>query len=334
MSQPNAPRTGLDADLLRQITGTRTRSTSATMRQVLYALIPGAVLQAWLIDARVIQNLMLGIGMAVLFEACALKLRQRDVLPGVSDGSAALTGALLALSVTPTLPAWQMIIGTAVAILLAKHVFGGLGHNPFNPAMVAFAVLIVSFPADMSHWPDTADPVLSIQSAADSSTSTDTRWDAVTAQTPLDRHREQSRSSDLDTSGAVLDARLFAIAIAWFAGGLWLLWTRVITWHAPLALLGTLALCHGVTSFVSDDAMSPALALLGGASVFGAFFIATDPVSGAATARGRIVFGIGVGVLTYLIRQFGSWPEGFAFAVLIMNGAVPLIDRLERPQRA
>lgn len=334
MSDQPPMRRGLDLRLLRDATGFVVRSTPQTMRQVLLALIPGAALYAYLIAWQVLLNVLLALLAALAFEAIALRLRSRNVMQGLSDGSALVTAALLALSVPPNLPAWQLVLGIGVAILLAKHVYGGLGHNPFNPAMVGLAVLLVSFPVTMTHWPVTADPVLSqLLPQAEAG------WDGVTAQTPLDRWREQARGHAPETAPQTRPTTKLApgsawslLAIAWFAGGIWLLWRRVISWHVPVSLLITLAVCHGLAGLVSSSAMPVSFAVVAGASVFGAFFIATDPVSGAATPRGRIMFGVGVAVITFCIRQFGSWPEGFAFAILIMNGAVPLIDRLDRPR--
>ena len=328
MSEQNTRR-AVDIGLLRQSTGATSRTTPVIMRQVIIALLPGIVLYAYLIDARVLLGLTTAVIAALLFDAMVMWLRKRPVTSRLGDGSAAVTGVLLALSVPPGLPAWQLIIGCGVAIMLAKHVFGGLGHNPFNPAMVAFAVLVVSFPVTMTDWPMTADPVARVSLGDPAGT-----WDAMTSQTPLDRHRAHARIATGDTAFTLSSpgTAWVLIALAWLGGGLWLLWMRVITWHAPVALLVSLGTCHGLATLISPTAMPIGIALLGGATLFGAFFIVTDPVSGAATPRGRLLFGAGVGLLTFLIRQFGSWPEGFAFAVLIMNAAVPLIDRLDRPR--
>ena len=358
--KPQAPRRGVDLDLIRQATNVQVRTTPATMRLVMCALVPGTLVYALLIDTRILLTFLVGMLAAVAFEALALVLRKRNVAHTVTDGSAALTGALIALSVSPLLPLWQLIVGVGIAILLAKHAYGGLGFNPFNPAMVGFAALLVSFPADMSHWPNSADPSLPVTHTLQGDDTTrelageaasDTRWDAVTAQTPRDRWREAAREQARSTDTQVTDAplashqsveatpslvvgwRWSSVAVTWLIGGVFLLWCRVISWHAPVAFLATLTLCHLGASLFSPLAFNPAMALLAGAGMFAAFFIITDPVSGAATARGRLVFGCGVGLLSFLIRQFGSWPEGLAFAVLIMNSAVPLIDRLDRPRQ-
>jgi len=280
--KPQAPRRGVDLDLIRQATNVQVRTTPATMRLVMCALVPGTLVYALLIDTRVLLTFLVGMLAAVAFEALALVLRKRNVAHTVTDGSAALTGALIALSVSPpdsSLPVTHTLQGDDTTRELAGEA------------------------------------------------ASDTRWDAVTAQTPRDRWREAAREP------LVVGWRWSSVAVAWLIGGVFLLWCRVISWHAPVAFLATLTLCHLGASLFSAMAFNPAMALLAGAGMFAAFFIITDPVSGAATARGRLVFGCGVGLLSFLIRQFGSWPEGLAFAVLIMNSAVPLIDRLDRPRQ-
>lgn len=350
------PRRGVDLAVLRLGTGIGIRQTSLSMLYVVYALLPGTLAYTLLISPRILLNLAVGTIAALAFEALALQLRKQDIRHTLRDGSAAVTGALLALSVTPLLPVWQLVVGVGVAILIAKHAYGGLGCNPFNPAMVAFAVLLVSFPADMSHWPDKADPALPAAQNPRALVESEQRsWDAITSQTPLDRLREQryampqgpgseheyelgpEHRSEHGPGRAIVSTvgwRWSGVALAWLAGGLFLLWSRVIRWHAPGAFLLSLMACQLTASLVSGAAFNPVWVLLSGATLFGAFFIITDPVSGAATPRGRLIFGVGVGVLTFVIRQFGSWPEGFAFAILVMNSAVPLIDRLEQPRRS
>ena len=327
-------------------------ATGPLMRSVMWALLPGTLLSAWLLGVGVLVNVGLGVTSALIAEASALRLRGRPVRATLSDGSAALAGWLLALCVTPTLPGWQLVLGTSIAILLAKHVFGGIGHNPFNPAMVGYAVLLISFPQTMNVWPASAlqppgavssvpaDPT-AMADAADPSS----RWDALTRQTPLDAWRttrrlvEPDRSSEPMTPAApaapatVEPARppgraQALIALAWLLGGTWLLWRRTIGWHIPVALLGTLALCELVALVFGATTIGPLAALFSGGAMLGAFFIATDPVSAAATVRGRLVYAAGIGLITFAIRSAGGWPEGIAFGVLLMNGAVPMIDRL------
>lgn len=305
------------------------------MRAVMLALLPGTLLSAALFGAGVLVNVVVAVLACLACEALALRLRRRPVTFSLMDGSAALAGWLLALTVTPLLPAWQLVFGCAIAIGLAKHAFGGIGQNPFNPAMVGYLVLLISFPVTMTDWPERA--ALPLHDVAP----VEQRIDALTRQTPLDAWREQRRQLDTEAATRTLsdDApaaarppgqRHAAIALAWLAGGLWLLWRGVIAWHIPVALLGTLALGELLLGLVGAASIGPLAAVLSGGAMLGAFFIATDPVSAAATPRGRLVYAAGIAVVALSIRHAGSWPEGIAFGVLLMNGCVPLIDRLSR----
>jgi H+/Na+-translocating ferredoxin:NAD+ oxidoreductase subunit D len=319
------------------------------MRQVLYALVPTVVLHAVFFGPGVLIQIVLGVAIALLCEAAALRLRGKPLPPFLLDGSAIITAVLLALCLPPLAPWWLVISGVAFAILLAKHLFGGLGANPFNPAMVGYAVLLVSFPARLLQWlpPD----VPGVQPAALSLTETLTTiltgspparftWDAITSPTPLDALR-----TDLAlgmTMGEAHARALFStfggkgwewINLATLAGGIWLLALQIIRWQIPVAMLGALFVCASVMSAADPGAYAgPLFHLTSGASLLGAFFIATDPVSAATSDRGRLIYGAGIGVLTYVIRTWGGYPDGVAFAVLIMNLAVPLIDRYTIPR--
>jgi len=333
----------------------RLPATAPLMRSVMWALLPGTSLSAWLFGGGVLINVLLGVTTALAAEALALRLRRRPVGATLGDGSAALAGWLLALCVSPTLPGWQLVLGVAIAILLAKHVFGGIGHNPFNPAMVGYAVLLISFPQTMNAWPERVLqplPGLSGSSArqamgsatgsATGSASGAPDWDALTRQTPLSAWRTarldggpggQGRSEPSVSPGPSAaprppGQRPALVAMAWLLGGLWLLARRTIAWQIPLSVLAALALCESVAVVAGATTIGPVAAVFSGGAMLGAFFIATDPVSAAASARGRLVYGAGIGVITFAIRSVGGWPEGIAFGVLLMNGAVPMIDRL------
>jgi len=326
---------------------------------VMLALLPGTLLAAWLFGIGVLVNVVLGVCTALIVEALALRLRGRSVQDTLSDGSAALAGWLLALCVTPTLPAWQLMLGVLIAILLAKHVFGGIGHNPFNPAMVGYAVLLISFPQTMNAWPAHAalplnaappSPAVTLQADAPFDGEPAADWHALTGQTPLEAWRTARHQPRIDDapltvsdpgplsntpSNASHEAtvrppgeRQALLALAWLIGGLWLLRRGVIAWHIPFAVLATLSACELVAQVLGAATIGPLGAPFSGAAMLGAFFIATDPVSAAATTRGRLVYGAGIGLITFAIRSAGGWPEGVAFGVLLMNGAVPMIDRL------
>jgi electron transport complex protein RnfD len=324
-------------------------SVGRVMRQVLYALVPTVVLHVVFFGPGVLMQIVLGVAIALLCEAAALRLRGRPLPPFLLDGSAIITAVLLALCLPPLAPWWLVVSGVAFAILLAKHLFGGLGANPFNPAMVGYAVLLVSFPARLLQWlpPD----VPGVQPADLSLTETLTTiltgspparftWDAITSPTPLDALR-----TDLAlgmTMGEAHARALFStfggkgwewINLATLAGGIWLLALKIIRWQIPVAMLGALFVCASVMSAADPGAYAgPLFHLTSGASLLGAFFIATDPVSAATSDRGRLIYGAGIGALTYVIRTWGGYPDGVAFAVLIMNLAVPLIDRYTIPR--
>jgi electron transport complex protein RnfD len=324
-------------------------SVARVMRQVLYALVPTVALHVVFFGPGLLVQIVLGVAVALLCEAAALRLRGKPLPPFLLDGSAIITAVLLALCLPPLAPWWLIVSGVAFAILLAKHVFGGLGANPFNPAMVGYAVLLVSFPARLLQWlpPDAPgfEPVQlsfteTLTTILTGSPPARLTWDAITSPTPLDALR-----TDLAlgmTMGEAHARAMFStfggkgwewINLATLAGGVWLLVQRIIRWHIPVAMLGALLVCASIMSAADPGAYAgPLFHLTSGASLLGAFFIATDPVSAATSDRGRLIYGAGIGVLTYVIRTWGGYPDGVAFAVLIMNLAVPLIDRYTIPR--
>jgi electron transport complex protein RnfD len=324
-------------------------SVGRVMRQVLYALVPTVALHVVFFGPGLLVQIVLGVATALLCEAAALRLRGKPLPPFLLDGSAIITAVLLALCLPPLAPWWLVISGVAFAILLAKHLFGGLGANPFNPAMVGYAVLLVSFPVRLLQWlppnvpgmePADLSFVETLTTILTGSPPARFTWDAITSPTPLDALR-----TDLAlgmTMGEAHARALFStfggkgwewINLATLAGGIWLLALRIIRWHIPAAMLGALFVCASVMSAADPGAYAgPLFHLTTGASLLGAFFIATDPVSAATSDRGRLIYGAGIGVLTYVIRTWGGYPDGVAFAVLIMNLAVPLIDRYTIPR--
>lgn len=316
------------------------------MAQVMVALLPGTALYAYLISTDVLSNIVIACLAALATEACILTLRGRKLLPALGDGSTLLAAWLLALCLPPSLPGGHVVIGAITMVALGKHLFGGLGHNPFNPAMVAYAVLLVSFPVTMTDW-QFESSYQSVNTPA---------WDAVSSATPLDRLRELKLSSDLNTpdagsSASVIDLMNTAeqheqheqlkniekqitrsvwgwLSASWLVGGLYLLAIRIISWHIPVSVLATLALIYTVMGFAeSSILLSPISAMLSGSLIFGAFYIATDPVTAATSPLGKLIYGCGIGIFTFVIREYSVYPEGFAFAVLLMNMCVPLIDR-------
>ena len=252
--------------------------------------------------------------------------RKRSVTSGLSDGSVILAATLLALAVPPTLPSWQLVIGTTVLVLLGKQVFGGLGHNPFNPAMVAYAFLLISFPVTMTTWDLPGAEHIDVD------------WSAITMATPLDYMRSiditGTTNSIIPTNdqitNLIFDTPWPIIALGWLLGGIYLISRRIISWHIPSSVLLSIFLLYISQNLLVDEVSLPAFpAIFTGAIIFGAFFIATDPVTAARSKTGQLLFGTGVGILCFFIREYSAYPEGFAFAILLMNMTVPLIDRLD-----
>ncbi|MBC2655933.1 RnfABCDGE type electron transport complex subunit D [Pseudomonas sp. MSSRFD41] len=304
------------------------------MQRVLLATLPGLLALLWLYGWGVLLNLLLAAAGALAMEALVLRLRQRPLLPTLSDGSALVSATLLALALPAYCPWWLAPSAAASAMLLGKHLYGGVGQNPFNPAMLGYALALLCFPQSMSHWP--APQAMGLLDGLQRVFGLDgSRPDAWAQATALDSLRI-NKSLTIDELFAASPAFGYLggrgvewVNLGFLAGGLWLLQQRVISWHAPAGMLGSLLLasllCWNGTG--SDSHGSPLFHLLTGASMLGAFFIVTEPVSGPKAARARLLFGVGVGLLTYLIRTWGSYPDGLAFAVLLMNLAVPALER-------
>jgi len=332
----------------KQATGVNTPSTQSIMLLVLLALIPGTVAYAVFISPLVIFNIVFAVSAAMMLELLAVRMRginqPKSIVNGsIRDASIALAATLLALSVPPALPFWQLFIGVLIMVMLGKHVFGGIGHNPFNPAMVGYAALLVSFPQSMTFWFTTTEwasmniatpqllSLLKAKASLDVVASTPhIAWDGITQATPLE-HARSLRLQSLQQTGAELNQR--ALASGWIqtslgfsVGGVFLLYKKVISWHIPFSVLCSFAI---LSLLFSSNNLSLPWALLSGAMMIGAFFIATDPVTAASSRRAQLVFGAGIGALTFVIREYGGYPEGFAFAVLLMNLSVPLIDHID-----
>ena len=322
-------------------------TVSGMMKHVLYALLPAIAAHVWFFGLGILFQIALATAFALALEAAMLKLRERPLKPFLSDYSAVVTAVLFALCMPPLAPWWIAFIGMLFAIVVAKHLYGGLGHNLFNPAMVGFAAVIVAFPMDLSQWlaPRQLSPGLpglwqTAQTIITGSLPQALAWDAISQATPLDALKTGVAENRLVTE--IRDAAIFGdfggLGWEWIAnfyalGGLWLLYRRIISWHVPVALLATVVVVTVPMWLMGPDTNpSPLQHIFSGALVMAAFFIATDPVSGCSTMKGRLIFGAGVAILTLVIRRFGGYPDGVAFAVLLMNMAAPLIDRLTRPR--
>ena len=321
------------------------QDVSSIMRQVLYALIPGTAVLIWYFGWGILSNLVLAIVFAELLEWGMLKLRQRPIRPFLSDYSAVVTAWLLAVAMPAFSPWWLIAIAMIFAIVIAKHLYGGLGYNPFNPAMIGYAAVLVSYPVQMTIWPEPVDFSVAqiglwqtLQHVFAGSTQ---GWDALSAATPLDAVKVSlSLNKPLSEIYATGQFGLLAgqatwgwVNLAWLLGGLWLLWQRIIGWQIPVALLGTLALMASVFWLIDPQAYaSPLFHLFSGAAMLGAFFIATDPVSASTTPTGKLFYAAGIGLFTYIIRTWGGYPDAIAFSVIIMNMAVPLLDYYTQPR--
>ncbi|PIE83503.1 MAG: electron transport complex subunit RsxD [Candidatus Contendobacter odensis] len=320
-------------------------SVDAIMCRVLYAMIPGIAALTWFFGWGTLVTLLLATAVALLTEAIMLGLRGKAQVLYLKDYSAVVTAWLFAVTLPPLTPWWLTTLGIAFAITIAKHLYGGLGYNPFNPAMVGYVVLLISFPREMSNWlmpqgfghQDTLSLQETLNVIFNSSQSVP---DALTGATPLDVLRTQLglgqtvvEISNHPVFGFVAGHGWEWAVLGFLAGGGWLVYTRTAAWQIPVGMLGSLTVM--ATAFFLIDPQqyaSPWFHLFSGAAIFGAFFIATDPVTASTTPRGRLIYGIGIGVLTYTIRVFGGYPDGVAFAVLLMNIVVPTIDLYTQPR--
>ncbi|VVQ02398.1 Electron transport complex subunit RsxD [Pseudomonas fluorescens] len=303
------------------------------MKLVLLATLPGMLALSWLYGWGVLINLMLASASALAVEAAVLKLRKRTLKPTLSDGSALVSATLLALALPPYCPWWLTVTAAAFAMLFGKHLYGGVGSNPFNPAMLGFAWVVVAFPQQLTHWP--ASHGIDLSAGVQQVFGVGQLPDAWVRATALDSLRI-NKSLTMDelfsmnpAFGHVGGRGVEWVNLAFLAGGAFLLQRKVFGWHAPVGMLGSLFLISLVcwNGSGSDSNGSPLFHLLTGASMLGAFFIVTEPVSGAKSPGARLLFGIGVGLLTYLIRTWGGYPDGVAFAVLLMNLCVPALER-------
>jgi electron transport complex protein RnfD len=328
---------------------TRPNSVDRVMLQVILALVPGAAAMTWFFGWGILINMALATAAAVAAESLMLRLRGQPVLPALADLSAVVTALLFAVAVPPTLPWWLTVLGMAFAIIIVKQLYGGIGYNPFNPAMAGYVFLLVSYPVQMTSWlpPYMLMPDEHALSFFESLSLIFTGGlpqglsiDAITAATPLDEMRtnldlnkmiEEIRQSPLwgDFGGRGWEW----VGNWYFLGGLWLLYKRVITWHIPVSMLGSLILLAGIFYLLDPQSHPfPAFHVFSGGAMLGAFFIATDPVTASTTKRGQLVYGASIGALVFVIRTWGGYPDAVAFAVLLMNMAAPTIDYYTQPR--
>ena len=322
-------------------------SVSQIMFKVLLAMIPGIALYVWYFGPAILVSITLASITALGTEALMLKLRNRPIMPLLKDNSALLTAWLLALSIPPLAPWWMIVVGTTFSIAIAKHLYGGLGNNLFNPAMVGYAVLIISFPMQMTQWiaPHGLGQIEigffdQLEYIFLGVLPHNASLDAFTMATPLDTlkthlHLDQTVPQILDIPifGQLAGHGSEMAAWGFLFGGLYLLAARIISWHIPVAYLGSLFVIAAIFHLVDPSHYAaPLFHWFSGAAILGAFFILTDPVSSPTTNKGRLIYAAGAALLTYLIRVFGGFPDGVAFATLLMNICVPLIVLYTQPK--
>lgn len=318
------------------------QNTSSIMRWVIVLCLPGLLAQTYFFGWGNLHNVLLCGLVAVFSEAAILAVRKRRVGFYLRDYSAVLTGVLLGIALPPFAPWWVSVIAASFAIIFVKQLYGGLGYNPFNPAMAGYALVLISFPLAMTTTWSSPTPLLDGYPSLSQSMAIiweqTAETDGLTGATPLDVYKHEIKAG---TAEAVTSNPIFGsgIALGWewvngafLLGGLGLLAMRIIPWQTPTGVLLGIAIPAILFSSDADQAVPLSLHLFAGATMFCAFFIATDPVSSATTPKGRLFFGLGIGVLIYVIRSFGAYPDAVAFAVLLMNFAAPLIDVYTQPR--
>ena len=328
--------------------GTKTSVTSI-MGKVMLAVAPATVFGLFCFGWPAIFLFIVTLASAVFFEACCLKLAGRPVKATLMDGSALLTAWLLAMTLPPFAPWWVGVVGSGFAIILGKQVYGGLGQNLFNPAMLARIALLISFPIELTTWaivsplffPHSPDIMESWRITFSGILPTDGMTGATTLgyiKTEFSQNRLlsdilQSYSPIANFFGWTRGSLGETSALLLIGGGLWLMREKIISWHIPASLLGTVFVLASLFHLIeSSHYVSPFLHLNSGAILFVAFFIATDYVTSPNTPTGQLVFGAGCGLLIFIIRTWGAYPEGAGFAVLLMNAATPLIDYYIKPR--
>ncbi len=304
-------------------------STPRIMYSVVAALVPAMLVGVYLFGLRALWVILLSVGAGLAIEAGAQRMMGRKVT--IFDGSAMVTGILLALNLPPTVPWWLVVVGSTIAIVIGKQIYGGLGYNPFNPALVARVVLLISFPVQMTTW---VKPSPLFSGAVD----------VMTTATPLGTmktHLMVKGTLEGFTMGELWNPFVGSIGgcigetsvIALLVGAGFLLYRGYITWHIPVTFVGMVFILSGLFWLINPDQyVDPLFHILTGGLMLGAFYMATDMVTSPVTNRGMMVFGAGCGVITIVIRLFGGYPEGVSYSILLMNAATPLIDRYMRPK--
>lgn len=339
--------------------------TAKVMLWVIAAMLPALMVQVYYFGYGVLIQIILAVTLALALEFMVTRLRNKPKFFYIKDFSVTLTALILAMAIPPYAPYWIILIGTFCAVILGKHVYGGLGQNLFNPAMVGYVILLISFPVQMTTWmppvslfehsPTLLDTMhLIFQESTRNGLSLaqfSAGIDGFSQATPLNVFKTATKEGFLSYSeihqNPILQSILpltdrywlegigwTQINLAFFVGGVFLIWKKVIHWQIPTAFLITLFILASIHWLVVDASPTPIWQMVSGATMFGAFFIATDPVTASITPKGKIVFGMLIALLVYIIRYFGGFPDAIAFAILLANICVPLIDHYTRPRVA
>jgi electron transport complex protein RnfD len=316
------------------------------MFKVQLALLPALIVHVYFFGYGIVIQWLLGLITFLIVESIMLKLRNRPVLPFISDLTAVITISGIAFCIPPNSSWWLIVTAVSFALIFGKHLYGGMGYNPFNPAMLGYAFILISFPVEITQWS------LPIAISGQELTFINTlqliftgnipniNIDQITGATPLN-----SMKTGLTTGTTILQTLNLPIFdnnlpyawtqinIAFILGGLWLLFTRAINWQYPIGFLGTIALLATIFHYIDPHTYAPAsVHLFSGGIMLAAFFIITDPVTSSTTPKGKLVFAIGIGCLVYIIRNWGAFPDGISFAVLLLNMCVPFIDQYTAPR--
>lgn len=310
-----------------------TDSVKKNMYGVVIALLPALAASIWFFGLGAIIVTLTAVVSCVLFEWLIQKYLMKTT-PSISDGSAAVTGLLLAFNLPTNIPLAIIIIGAAVAIGIGKMSFGGLGNNPFNPALVGRVFLLISFPVQMTSWPVPVESRFQYLDANTGATPLSVMKEGVASGASVPELMQEIPSYLNLLIGNMGGSAGEMAGLALILGGIYLLWKKIITWHIPVSVIGSVVIFTSILHLADPTANAgPLFHILTGGLLLGAFFMATDYVSSPMSPKGMLLYGTGIGVLTVLIRVFGAYPEGVSFAILIMNGFTPLINRYIKPKR-
>lgn len=308
-------------------------SVKKLMYGVIIALIPALAISFFVFGIAAIYVTLLSVLSCVIVEFVLTKYLLKKE-PTILDGSAIITGILLAFNVPSSLPWWAIFLGSIVSIGVGKTAFGGLGNNPFNPALVGRVFLLISFPVQMTSWPVPFESRFQFTDATTGATPLAIIKEGVDAGIPISQLMSEIPSYINLLLGGLGGCVGEISAIGLIIGFLYMLWKKIITWHTPISIIATIFVFTGVLWLINPDKyIDPVFHLLAGGIMLGALFMATDYVTSPMTTKGMLIYGIGIGIITVVIRTYGSYPEGVSFAILIMNGFVPLMNKYIKPKR-